>query len=227
MKRWVLGSCFARPRMTPRSERRSVYNRNSRFALPLRIASRSASLRSSPSTMRIVAAMETSPRPKGASVANRQRSGAEIVDAAPRAGGGAEEGGVGIEHPVVFGCRPGQPGLCSRKFGIVHVLDEFLEADADAAFEERHHRTHVMHDDLDRGQLLEQPREDKMRHCQARLVRPAEGKEGGEFGALQCRIVRERGGPDRMQPDRQIVLGHALENREESRFVERAGRSRW
>jgi len=58
-------------------------------------------------------------------------------------------------------------------------------------------------------------------HRRARVVRPAEGPPDLELGCVFLQVVREVRAAIRMQPDRQIVSHHGLEQREELRRDDR------
>src|SRR5437879_564876 len=78
----------------------------------------------------------------------------------------------------------------------------FPEATADAPRAERNHRAHVMGNDHEVGVTVEDAREDEPAHGHRRFVRPAERPPEIELRPWLPRVVRDEGGPRRMQPDR-------------------------
>src|SRR6185312_3532511 len=98
---------------------------------------------------------------------------------------------------------------------------ELVPARADAAFQHWGNATEVVRDDLQVRVLVHDAREDEPRHRRGGLVGPAEGPPDLVLRLLLGEIVREIGGTRWMHPDRFAGLVHGLEERLESRIVER------
>ena len=78
-----------------------------------------------------------------------------------------------------------------------------------------------MRNDLDIRVLVEQAGHHDAPHRHARLVRPTERPPHVVPGAILRRVVGELSGTRWVQPDRQIVLSHLVEQRLELRVVQR------
>ena len=74
------------------------------------------------------------------------------------------------------------------------------------------------------GWRSKMPENDQAPHRDRRLVRPAERPPHVELRARLARVVGEGGRARRMHPDRQIALGHSIEDRAVLRRVERPPR---
>ena len=79
----------------------------------------------------------------------------------------------------------------------------------------------MMGDDLDAGMAVEQAGEHEAAHRHRRLIGPAEAPPHLVARFLLRRVVGHVGGARRVQPDRQVVLGHRGEERAKLRQVER------
>ena len=99
------------------------------------------------------------PRPcsasNGASVANRHDDVAEERMPAARGGEVAVERGVGVEHLVVVHRPLLQAGILGRRIALGRAEEDLAEAETDPAGEVRNHAAHVMGDDLEIRQLVE------------------------------------------------------------------------
>src|SRR5207253_2734814 len=110
---------------------------------------------------------------------------------------------------------------------VVRVRGTFAElvpSVSDAAFEVRNHAAHVMGDDLQSRKLVEVSGEYEPRHCDARLVWPAERPPNfvQRFGFAL--IIREVRSPRWMDPDRNIPPDGLLKDWQEFRSIERLAR---
>ena len=119
----------------------------------------------------------------------------------------AAQRGVGVEHPVIIERRPLEAALFGDRITIDGAEEDLPEAELNLGREIRDHAAHVMADDLQRRQFVEQPGIDQPRHAGGRLVGPAERKPDFVFRDLLGGIVRKIRAAHRMDPDRQIVLG--------------------
>src|SRR6185436_1062998 len=101
------------------------------------------------------------------------------------------------------------------------TLEDLAEAERDLAGEIRDHPTHMMRDDLQTRQLIEQPRIDEPCQAGCGLIRPAEAEPDFVFGSLFACIVSKLRPAHGMNPDRQVMPGHTTEYRPEFRPAQR------
>src|SRR5262249_14698853 len=125
------------------------------------------------------------------------------------------ECGVGIEHLEIVERRTLEAALLRDRIDVRRAKKYLLEAELNLAGKIRDHAAHVMADDLERRQLIEDAGIDKPRHAGRCLVRPSEAEPDLVRRRRLAGIVGELRSPHRMHEDRQIVLRHFLEYRPE------------
>ena len=136
----------------------------------------------------------------------------------------AVERGVGIEHLEVVHRAVLETCLLRVRVALGGAEEDLAEAEINPAGEVRDHATHVVGDDLEIGQLVEQPRVDQARHARRSLIRPAEAEPDLRLGRLLAGIVGKIRASHRMHPDRQVVRRHSLEDRAKLGFRQRPAR---
>ena len=136
----------------------------------------------------------------------------------------AVERGVGIEHLEVVHRAVLETCLLGVRVALGGAEEDLAEAEINPAGEVRDHATHVVGDDLEIGQLVEQSRVDQARHARRGLIGPAEAEPDLRLGRLLAGIVGKIRASHRMHPDRQVVRRHSLEDRAKLGFRERPAR---
>src|SRR5262245_40541894 len=143
----------------------------------------------------------------------------ELEPAAHRVDAAAKQRGVAVKVVQIVEVRPLERG---QDLGIVLVAGaapQYLQARPDAAVVEGNHSAEVMGDDLELGIAVEQPVEHHPHHRYRGVVGPAEAPPHLEPRLRLRRIVGHARGARRVQPDRQVELGHGGKDRLERSFV--------
>src|SRR6266536_2529347 len=151
----------------------------------------------------------------------RARGGPEERVAAARGIRLAVERGVGVEHLEILERTLLQAVLARDRVQVRRAEKDLAKAEIDPPGEIRDHAAHVMRDDLQRPQLVEDPGKDQPRQARGRLVGPAEREPDFVLGGLLAGVVGKLRTADRMHPHGQVVMDHALEDRAELRGAER------
>ncbi len=136
----------------------------------------------------------------------------------------AVERGVGVEHLVVVDRRVLETCILGDGIALRRAEEDLPEAEGDLAGEIRDHAAHVMGDDLEIGQFIENARIDQPRHGRGGLVGPSEAEPDLGLGGLLAGVIRKVRAAHRMHEDRQVVLDHAAEDRPEFGQRERLAR---
>ena len=102
----------------------------------------------------------------------------------------AVERGVGIEHLEIVDRRLLEARLLRHRVALRRAEEDLPEAETNLAGEIRDHAAHVMGDDLEVGQLVEDAGIDQPRHAGRGLVGPAEAEPDLCLGRLLARHSR-------------------------------------
>src|SRR6516162_6916102 len=131
--------------------------------------------------------------------------------ATPRRRRFAADRGVGIEHLEIIGRRLFQIPPFGRRIALDRAIENLSKAEFYLGGKVRDHAAHVMADDFELGKLAEQAGIDQSRHAGRGLIRPSETEPDFVLRSLLRNVIGKIRAAHGMDPDRQIVLGHAPE----------------
>src|SRR5690348_1339455 len=119
------------------------------------------------------------------------------------------ERGVGIKHLEIVERGFLQPARFGGRIALHRAMKNLTKAEFYLGGKVRDHAAHVMGDDFQLRKLVEQPAIDQARHAGRGLVRPSETEPDFVLRDLFRGVIGKIRATHGMDPDRQIVLGHA------------------
>src|SRR6516165_7000127 len=131
--------------------------------------------------------------------------------AAPRRRRFAADRGVGRVLIKIIERRLFQIPPFGRRIALDRAIENLSKAEFYLGGKVRDHAAHMMADDFELGKLVEQAGIDQSRHAGRGLIRPSETEPDFVFRSLLRGVIRKIRPAHGMDPDRQIVLGHAPE----------------